>query len=572
MSKTAAKKKNQLQKKKTPRDPIHRYNAKILSGKVTVSNKVKREYAELVRIMEDPESEWIYDSKKANHVINFVQDFCRQSKGKNGGEKLTLELWEKAMLAAAFGIVNKYTGLRKYTQVMLVVGRKNGKSTLSAAVGLYLMTADDENGAEVYACATKKDQAKIIWLEAKRMVRKSRYLNRYVKPKVAEIVCDINDSSFRPLGADSDTLDGLNVHGGMLDEIHAWKTKELYDVIVDGTSAREQPMIFITTTAGTVRESIYDILYDEATAVINGFGQEGGYQDEHFLPIIYELDKREEWTDPKKWEKANPGLGTIKNKKTLAAKVAKAKEYPLLVKNLLCKDFCIRDTSTEAWLTFEQLDNREMFDITKLKPEYGIGGVDLSATTDLTAAKMIFKVPDDQRIYVLSKYWIPEDLVDIRVKEDKIPYDIWAEQGYIDLIPGKKIHPKYITEWFREIYAKYDLYPLYVGYDSWAASYWVEEMSDEFGAENMIPVIQGKKTLSVPMYNLAADFSADLIIYNNNPVDKWCLSNTTVDIDRNANIQPHKGKSSRRRIDGTAALLDAYTVLYNHETDYLAMI
>lgn len=551
-------------------NPIREYFEAMKSGEV-VSLKVYKVYRELVRLMDDPDSEWEYSAKRANHAIEFVENYCRHSKGKLGGKRFELQLWQKALVAATFGIVHKITGLRKYTQVMLVVGRKNGKSTLAAAIGLYMQVADGELGAEVYACATKKDQAKIIWLEAKKMVKKSPSLLRRIKCKVAELEADFNDSYFRPLGSDSDTLDGLNVHCGLLDEIHAWKTKDLYDVIVDGTSAREEPLIFITTTAGTVRESIYDTLYDEATAIINGFDSEVGYKDETFLPIIYELDNRNEWVEEANWKKANPGLGTIKNTANLKGKVRKAQENSLLVKNLLCKDFCIRETSTEAWLTFDELNNDAVFDILHLKPEYGIGGVDLSATTDLTAAKMLFKIPDDPHIYVLSKYWLPEDLLEQRVEEDKIPYDIWRDQGYLEVVPGNRIHPRYITEWFQELNEKYGLYPYYVGYDAWAAQYWVEEMADTFGKENMIAVHQGKKTLSAPMHSLKADLTAKIIVYNNNPIDKWCLSNTSVDIDKNGNIQPHKGKNQRRRIDGAAALLDAYTVLYNHESDYLAV-
>ena len=202
--------------------------------------------------------------------------------------------------------------LRKYREVLLVVARKNGKSTLAAGVGLYMQLADGEPGAEIYACATKKDQAKIIWLESKRMVKKSKSLLRRVKPLVGELVADFNDSFFRPLGRDSDSLDGLNVHCALLDEIHAWTDKNLYDVIVDGTTAREEPLIFITTTAGTVRECVYDIKYDEAERVINGYDDNDGYKDDTLLPIIYELDSRIEWLDEECHIKANPGLGTIK--------------------------------------------------------------------------------------------------------------------------------------------------------------------------------------------------------------------------------------------------------------------
>ena len=190
-----------------------------------------------------------------------------------GGKPFLLELWQKALVAATFGIVHKIDGTRKYQEVILIVARKNGKSTLASAVGLYLMIADGEAGPEVYAVATKKDQAKIIWLEAKRMVKKSPILLKRIKPLVAEMNSDFNDSFFKPLGSDSDTLDGLNVHGALLDEIHAWKDKNLYDVIVDGTSARDEPLIFITSTAGTIRESIYDIKYDE----LKSLEEETGY-------------------------------------------------------------------------------------------------------------------------------------------------------------------------------------------------------------------------------------------------------------------------------------------------------
>ena len=552
-------------------DPVHYYWNLIRKGKVTVSRKVYLVYREQIRIIEKSKK-YEYDQGRANRALIFIENYCKQSKGKAGGKPLELEPWERALVACTFGIVDRKTRLRKYRQVMLVVGRKNGKSTLASAIGLYLMIGDGEAGSEVYAAATKKDQAKIIWNEAVKMVRKSPSLKKRIKPLVAEMRAGFNESTFKPLGADSDTLDGLNVHGAMLDEIHAWKTKDLYDVIVDGEAAREQPLTFITTTAGTVRESIYDILYAQAESLINGFEDPDGYKDDTFLPVIYELDNRKEWTDETCWMKANPGLGTIKNRKTLEDKVRKAQTDTLLVKNLLCKDFCIRETTTESWLTFEELNNEERFEVADLKPRYGIGGVDLSATTDLTAAKMIFRVPEDPNIYVLSKYWIPEDLIEKRVREDHIPYDVWVEKGYVEAIPGKKIHPKYITKWFLHVRDDLDIYPYYIGYDSWAAEYWVEDMANYFGKDCMIPVIQGKKTLSVPMHELKAEFQDKKIIYNNNPVDKWCLANTSVDIDRNGNIQPHKGKSRLKRIDGTAALLDCYTVYHNKEAEYLSVI
>lgn len=539
---------------------------------INTSWKVYKVYKHIVQYLSDPESEWEYSAKKADHAIGFIEKYCRHSKGNMGGKPFVLELWQKAMIASLFGIVNQHTGRRKYRELLLIVGRKNGKSTLAAAVGLYMQMADGEPGAEVYAIATKKDQAKIIWLEAKRMVKKSPVLIKRNKPLVAELFAEFNDSYYKPLGRDSETLDGLNVHCATMDEIHAWTDDNLYDVIVDGTSAREEPVIFITTTAGTVREHIYDKKYDEAVNVINGYEEEDGYREETFLPIIYELDSRKEWTNPACWIKANPGLGTIKKYGILHDKVEKARVNVSYVKNMLCKDFNIPETTKEAWLTFEEANNPEEFDVFMLKPKYGIGGADLSETTDLTAAKVIFMVPDDPHKYQLSMYWMPEDLVEKHVIEDKIPYDIWIERGYVRTCPGNKIHPKFVTEWFLEIRNNCDIYLPWIGYDAWSAAYWVEEMQNEFGKHAMIPVRQGKQTLSGPMKNMRADLQKNLLNYNNNPVDKWCLCNTAVDVDKNDNIQPIKTSNPRRRIDGTVASLNALVVLEEKMNEYMTMI
>ena len=369
-------------------------------------------------------------------------------------------------------------------------------------------------------------------------------------------------------------MDGLNIHCGLMDEIHQWKDgRRLYDIIADGVTAREQPLIYITSTAGTIREDIYDQKYEESERVINGLFDDDGYKDIHFFPFIYELDERKEWTNSECWKKANPGLGTIKNRAALAEKVRKAMENPSLVRNLVCKEFNIRETSTEAWLTFEQIDNKELFDVTELKPRYGIGGCDLSSTTDLTCATVIFMVPGDERIYVEQMYWIPEDLLEARVKEDKIPYDIWKERGFLRTCPGNRMHYKYVVDWYREVQEQKDIYLFKCGVDGWSATYFVEEMRNVFGTSVIDLVFQGKKTLSGPMKSLGADLAKKRIVYNNNPILKWCLCNTTVDVDRNDNIQPAKGKQgATRRIDGMASLLDAYVELENYLEEYLSMV
>ncbi|MCC8184999.1 terminase large subunit [Cloacibacillus porcorum] len=551
---------------------IREYYRQISAGEIIVSDKVRRVYKELVRALDDDSGEWTFDETKAEHPIAFIEKYCKHSKGKLGGKPFLLERWQKALVSAVFGFVHKIDGTRRFRELILMVARKNGKSALGSAIALYMLLADGENGPEIVSAATKREQAKIIWLESKRMVKKSPVLSRRCRCLVGEIDCDANDGIFKPLSSESGTLDGLNVHCSLIDELHAIEDCNLYDIIVDGMSAREQPLSIIVTTAGTVRESIFDQKYEEAELIIKGYGDPDGYKDDRILPIIYELDARSEWTNEKCWMKANPGLGTIKELRTLADKVAKAKKNPRLVKNLVTKDFNIRETTSEAWLTFEQLNNPATFDIAALKPGYAIGGADLSSTTDLTCATLMFMVRDDPQIYVLQMYWIPEDVLERRESEDRVPYTLWKEQGWLRTCPGNQIDYKYVVEWFVEMQNEHGIYLSFFGYDAWSAVYFIQEMITNFGDYGVEKVIQGKYTLSAPMKSLGADLEAKIVNYNNNPILKWCLSNTSIDVDRNNNIQPSKGKNQTRRIDGAASLLDAYVAFCRHREEYLNLI
>ena len=553
-------------------NPIGEYWEQMQQGIVTVPQTIYRTYKKLNSDLTAKDSEFFYSHKRANHILEFAENYCRHSKGKMGGKPVELELWEKAFLAAAFGFID-IEGNRKYREVVLIVAKKNGKSLLASIVGLYLQTADGEPGPEIYAVASKKDQAKIIWQEARRMVRKSPALKKRLKTLVGEISSeDFNEGTFKALASDTDTLDGLNVHGALMDEFHQWKNGlSLYDIIADGVTAREQPMVFMTSTAGTIREDIYDIKYDECKMIIAGYFDEDGYKDERTLPIIYELDNKDEWKDPKCWRKANPGLGIIKNERTLAEKVDKAKANPRLVKNLVCKEFNVRETAQEAWLPFDVLNNTATFDIKKLKPRYGIAGIDLGSTTDLSCATVIFRVPDDETLYVIQMYWLPSDLLEERIHTDKIPYDLWKEKGYVRLSGTNKVNFKDVTAWLMEVQQQLDVYIYKIGYDSWGATYFIDDLHDNFGKITE-QVIQGPKTFSGPMYRVYADLNAKKINYNNNPIFKWNLCNAAIKTDSNRNIALVKTNSSRKRIDGVASFMDAYITYERCLDDYMAVI
>lgn len=552
-------------------NPIFEYNEKIQSGEIVACQKIKTVYKALVRDITDVNSKWAYDEVKANHPRFFIEKFCKHSKGKFANQPVVLELWEKAFISALFGVVDKKTGLRRFLEALLIVGKKNGKSLIGSALSLYMLSADGEGGAECYSAATKRDQAKIVYTEAEKMVKKSPILKASIKSRVNCLSYDKADSVFKPLSSDSDTEDGLNIHFAVCDEIHAWKTLDLYNIIADGVSAREQPIILLSTTAGFVREGLYDLKYDEATNIINGYFDDKGYKDSSILPIIYELDKKSEWTNPEMWIKANPNLGVSKKYEYLERKVNQAKENPLKQKNVLTKEFNIRETSSEVWLSFDDIDNTEKFNLLELKPKYFIGGTDLSKTTDLTSACALFMLPDDNRIYAESMYWLPSELLEARTKEDKIPYDMWHDMGLLRISNGNKVNYDDVVDWYLELQNEYGIYLYQHGYDSWSSTSFIQKMNDNFGNIS-VPIIQGKKTLSNPMNMLGAELKSKNIIYNNNPITKWCLTNVRADIDKNENIQPAKTSNPRRRIDGFAAMLNAYVCWIDSKTEYMNLI
>lgn len=561
---------------------IEEYYNKISSGEIVACKKIKAVYKKLVNDLKKPktvsflnkitdeveEHTYIFDEKKANRPIQFIEKYCKHSKGKWAGKPVILELWQKAHIQALYGFVDKETGLRKYRKFVLFVGKKNGKSTEGSGLGLYQLTSDGEGGAEVYSVATQKDQAKIIWEEAKRMAAKSPALNKRTRRLVNGIFYDKTESLFKAVASETDSLDGLNGSAILADEIWAWRDKGLLDIMSDSISVREQPIIFEFSTMGKIREAVFDGEYEYLEAVIKGYeGLEGGIVDETVLPFIYELDEAKEWTDEKAWIKANPNLGVTKTYKYLRDKVEKAQKKPDELSNLLCKEFNVRTTAQEAWLDFDTVNNETTFDMEEIFDTYAIGGVDLSSTTDLTCATLL--IMKHNKKYVIQQYFIPSERLEFKIKDDKIPYDKWEKRGLVTICEGAKVNYSDVTQWFLRMNDEYKISTLWIGYDPWNTQYWVEEMK-EYGFE-MVEVRQGAKTMSNPMKQLEADLIEKNVIYNNNPVLKWCLCNTSVKRDENDNIRPVKGQKQRARIDGTVSLIIAYCVLFEKLNDYLVL-
>lgn len=545
---------------------IIKYNDAIQSGKIVACEKVKRIYK---RLAEDckTKGEYHFDIKLASRPIYFVETFCRQSKG-DMGKPIKLELFQKAALQAIFGFVDD-EGRRKYTEVLWIMGRKNGKSCLLSSVGLFLMIGDKEGGAEVDCVASKRDQAKIVFDEARNMVSQSPFLAKYIKKRRTDMYSPYNFGVFQPLSSDSNTLDGLNPHCGIIDELHSIKDRNIYDVVKQGMSARKQPLLFQITTSGMNRNTIYDSQYEYAEKVLAG-----DIKDEHFLALIYELDDSKEWTDPTKWVKANPGLGTIKEVKTLTENVEKAKNDLAFRPTVLTKDFNLKNVSADTWLTWEQLDNEETFEMDDVVNTYAIGGCDLSATLDLTCATLLVRKRGDEKLYVLQHYFLPQERVDkLEVTTTKeAPYKTWADRGLLTLCQGSMVNYSDVTAWFQKMRDEYRIDMWRCGYDRALAGYWAEEMRQVFGDSVMEKVAQGPFTWTAPMKELAAMLSDKMINYNNNPMLKWCLSNTGVKTTGTVeSIQPVKIQKNRR-IDGMVSLLNAYTIYVKYREDYLNLV
>lgn len=544
---------------------ITAYNSLIQSGEIVASRRVKQVYARLAVATADTSGQYIFDEARASRPIAFIERFCKHSKGEWAGQSISLELFQKAYIQALYGFIDRDTGCRQYRESFFLVGRKNGKSTLLAGLALYMLTSDGEGGAEVYSTATKYAQARLLFDEAHNMIKQSPALARHFRKRKSDLYYEPAMSKFQPLARNSDTLDGLNASFVIMDELHGVKDRNLYEVMRQSQSARRQPLMIMITTAGTVRECIFDDMYTYAANVADGV-----IADLHFLPILYELDDRSEWTDPAAWIKANPALGAIKKPDDLTAKVERAKQNRNELSGVLCKEFNVRETVKTAWLSFDDINNEQTFDLEQFRGAYCIGGVDLSITTDLTCASLLFMKRGDDRKYIVQMYWLPADRLQERVQQDKIPYDKWFDRGLLRLCAGNSINYSDVTQWFVETVKQYDLFPAWVYYDSYSARYFVEEM--QMQGFNMVRCIQGAKTLSLPMQMLGADLQAHKVIYNNNPVLKWCLTNTGVQTDRNGNIVPIKNQSPKQRIDGTAALLDCYVGLYEHYTEYTTAI
>ena len=542
---------------------LKEYYRQIQEGEILVGKELLTVLEGLIDDLNNPR--YIFDEKPGKIRIDFIETFCKHTKSPFNGQPFILELWEKAVLQAAYGFKMADTNLRRFNEVLLLIARKNGKTTFIAGIDLAEFFLS-KGGVDIVCASNTTEQANILFEEINNMREQSKALSNEKRSKknIFHIYSPKTKNKIKKLSAQSRNKDGYNIEVGCIDEVHEMTDSKVYDAIKQSQSTKSEPLIFIITTEGNTVGGFLDNKLDYVRRMIKG-----EIQDERVLPWLYTQDSVDEiYQDKRTWQKSNPSIGSIKTYSYLEDLMNKSKHDLGTRVTMLSKDFNIKQLEQGSWLTFDDLNNNETFSIEDLKDSYAIGGVDLSSTTDLTAAVLLLMKGDKK--FVITQFFMPSDVILKRKEEDNAPYDIWVQKGLITVTDGSQNDFSLVTQWFMNMIRTYNIRPLWVGYDPWNSLYWIKEM-EELGF-NMEKVRQGVYSLSEPMKQLEADLKNNKVVYNNNPILKWNLANTQAKVDVNGNIQPSKLNSRYKRIDGSVAVIIAYAVLNRYKLEYENMI
>jgi phage terminase large subunit-like protein len=489
-----------------------------------------------------------YDNAKADRAVRFIQNLCH-TKGKWAGTKFILLPWQEQIVRDIFGII-KTNGKRQFLSAYIEIPKKNGKSELAAAIALYLLYADREPSAEVYGAACDRNQASIVFDVAKQMVLMAPALLKRSKITAAtkRIVNYSNAGFYQVLSAETGTKHGLNVSGLVFDEIHAQPNRKLYDVLTKGSGdAREQPLFFIITTAGTNKDSICYELHAKALDIISG-----RKFDPSFYPVVYGLTEQDDWTDEKNWYKANPSLGHTIAIERIREAYLNAMDNPAEENVFKQLRLNIWTSATVCWIP-EQIYDRgnEPVDIEELYGRECYGGLDLSSTSDITAFVLVFPPRTESEKYIaLPYFWLPEDTLELRCRRDHVLYDVWKRKGFVNTTEGNVVHYGFIEKYIEELGEKFNIRE--IAFDRWNATQMVQNLEDM--GFTVIPFGQGYKDMSPPSKELYKLLMGGDIVHGGNPVLKWMAQNVVMRQDPAGNIKPDKEKSTEK-IDGIVAMI-----------------
>ena len=524
--------------------PAEFYAEQVRSGAILVCEYVRlaveRYYADLDRALDEGR---YFDKKAAMRAIHFIEKL-KHTKGEWAGQRFRLEPWQQFVLWNIFGWKNA-DGTRRFRYAYIEIARKNGKTALSAGIGLYMLFADGESRPEVYSAATVKDQAKICFSDVVEIV-KATDLKNYLTPYRNSIVYELKGGTMKPLSSDYGTHDGLNPSCGIIDEFHAHKDSGMFDVIKSAFGARRQPLMFVITTAGFNKSGACYAYRENVIKVLRGVNE-----DDSLFGIIYTLDDKSEWDDPKMWIKANPNLGVSLSADYLADQVKDAKNRPEAVRNVMTKNVDLWVDAERTWI----LDDAWQKCIgttapADLKGCACWGGLDLSNVSDITAYVLLFH--ENDRFQLLPHFWIPEEKMREKIRKENINYDKWVAEGYVTVTPGNVIDYDFVKADILRIVADYDLRTS--AYDRWNSSQTIIDLQNEGMECN--PFGQGYGSMSAPTKEFEKLVLTGKIEHFGNPVLRWMLASTLVKTDPAGNIKPDKEKSTQK-IDGIVAAIMA---------------
>lgn len=501
-----------------------------------------------------------YDKVKADRAVTFINNLSH-TKGKWAGKRFDLLPWQEQIVRDLFGIV-KEDGNRQFLTAYIEIPKKNGKSELAAAIALYLLYADNEASAEVYGAACDRNQASIVFDVAKQMVQMSRPLEKRSKIMGAtkRIVNYSNAGFYQVLSAETGTKHGLNVSGLVFDEIHAQPNRHLYDVLTKGSGdAREQPLFFIITTAGTDRNSICYELHTKALDILNG-----RKKDTSFYPVVYGLSDEDDWNDEANWRRANPSLGHTIGIDRVREAYQQALDNPAEENVFKQLRLNMWTSSSVAWIPEHvYAKGNDPIQYESLKGRSCYAGLDLSSTSDITALVLVFPPRFEEENYIVLPYfWLPEDTLELRCRRDHVLYDVWERQGYIKTTEGNVVHYGFIEKFIEDLSEIYHIKE--IAYDRWNATQMVQNL--EGMGLTMVPFGQGYKDMSPPSKELYKLMMEGKIQHGGHPVLKWMGQNVVMRQDPAGNIKPDKEKSVEK-IDGIVALIMGLDRCIRHQID-----
>lgn len=529
---------------------ITEYNVAIRTKKVRVGKWIKKIYSLICEKIES--NEYFFDAEKAEKAIEYIENFCHHSKGRN--DLITLELWQKAAVSAMFGIVDE-NGVRIFREVFIVIARKNGKSLFASAIISYMAYIEDEYGQEIYCLAPKLEQANLVYDGFYQMIQLEPELAELAKKRRSDIYISESNTVIKPIAFNAKKSDGFNPQLVVCDELAAWQGDaglKQYEVMKSALGSRKQPMILSISTAGYINDSIYDELMKRSTAFLLGNSNE-----KRLLPLLYMIDDVEKWSDLEELKKSNPNLGVSVSEDFYLEEIAVA-EQSLSKKTEFLTKYCnIKQNSSVAWLPYEVIDalTGEKLDLNDFRECYCVGGIDLSQTTDLTACCII--IEKKGRLYVFAQFFMPRNKIDELQEREGVPYRIYEKQGLIKLSGDNYVDYNDCFEWFVRLVEEYHVYPLQIGYDRYSAQYLIQQMKaygfhmdDVYQGENLTPVIYEAEGLMR---------DGKLRIGDNNLL-KAHLLNTALKVNSESRRVRIIKIEQRCHIDGCAALLDTLTV------------